>query len=80
MPVYRVCQAERQAPRTASNREKPIVSTTFGSGPCSRICAIKKEEKPVKSETKAREEAVRKESPQPKPFKIDPSLYGEKRR
>lgn len=53
------------------------------SRPTAQESAIKKEEKAVKPETIiVREEAFRKESPPPEPFKFefDPSKYGEKRR
>jgi type II secretory pathway component GspD/PulD (secretin) len=38
------------------------------STPTAKESAIKKEEKPVKTESKGREEVTRKESPSPKPF------------
>lgn len=52
------------------------------SRPTAKESAIKKEDKSVKPESKVREEAIRKESPPPEPFKfhIDPSQYGEKRK
>jgi hypothetical protein len=54
---------------------------TVASKPVMTGPEIKKEEAPIKLESRMKEEAVRKESSPPKPFsfQFDPSQYGQKR-
>jgi type II secretory pathway component GspD/PulD (secretin) len=52
------------------------------SNPVVKDTEAKKQETPIKLESRMREQAVRKESPPPEPFRFqfDPSQYGQKRR